>query len=144
MLAPMSTPDQPPRPTGSGRLLMILGLALAFSGPFLYLLQLRLGRLETPWYAPALAVLGVFLVLLSLRRRFTIVRVLALAVALLLAGLQGWFFASYSRLPAYAGPARAGEPFPAFEPVRAAGQPLTRTDLEGDRATVVVFFRGRW
>jgi peroxiredoxin len=38
----------------------------------------------------------------------------------------------------------AGKPFPVFTTTKADGSPFTQRDLEGDRITVMVFFRGRW
>jgi hypothetical protein len=131
-------------PASTGRAALWLGLGLALIGPALYVLQLRLGYTVTPWYLPALATLGAAVVLLSLRRRLSVVRALVLGVVALLAGFEWWFLAAQARLPAYAGPASAGTPFPDFQAQRADGSPFTRADLAGDRATALVFFRGRW
>jgi hypothetical protein len=102
------------------------------------------GRLDTPWYAPALATAGAGLVLLSLWRRPTAWRVLALILVGLLAGSEWWFLLGHSRLPAYTGPLAKGTPFPEFRAARADGTPFTRADLEGEHDTALVFFRGRW
>jgi peroxiredoxin len=49
-----------------------------------------------------------------------------------------------TRLPLYKGPVAMGRPFPAFATVRADGSPFTQRDLQGDKNSVLVFFRGRW
>jgi hypothetical protein len=111
----------------------------------LYTVQLTAaGRTDTPWYAPALATIGVLLVLLSLQRRTSAWRGIAFVLVAALAGLQWWFLLGYTRLPTYTGPVAAGESFPAFAAKRANGTPFTRADLAGDQATALVFFRGHW
>jgi len=107
------------------------------------MVQFSLQRLTTPWYMPALAVIGVVLVVISLFERRTVWRVLALLAVVLLAG--GELALLYAlRLPSYTGPITVGRPFPAFEAKRADGTPFTQRDLAGDRNNVLVFFRGRW
>jgi hypothetical protein len=123
--------------------LLLLGLGIAALGLIGYAVQLSVQRLTAPWYMPAAATLGVALVLASLWQRRTVWRVLALVFVLLLAGAE-WAFMLTTRLPAYAGPVAAGQPFPAFTTTRADGTPFTQGDLEGDQNTVLVFFRGRW
>jgi hypothetical protein len=135
----------PTRPAaGSGRGLLWLGAAFALLGPVLYGLQLAAGRLDVPWYAPALATLGAALTFVALRRRPNAWRVLTLLLVVGLAGLQWWFLVSYVRLPEYTGPVAAGQAFPDFAAKRADGSPFTRADLVGDPATALVFFRGHW
>jgi hypothetical protein len=138
-----------PSPSSSsrrgGRGLLWLGVACAALGPVLYFAQLRAAeRTDTPWYAPALATLGAVLVLLALARRPGVWRGLVLVLVAALAGFQWWFLTSLARLPAYAGPVAVGQPFPAFAAARADGTPFARADLEGGRATALVFFRGHW
>ena len=142
----MNGPMQPTRlwPTSGGRTLLWLGVACAVLGPVLYAVQLQAAhRTGDPWYAPALATLGVGLVLLSLRQRPTVWRGLALVPVAALAGLQWWFLLSYARLPAYHGPVVAGRAFPEFSAKRADGTPFTRADFHGDQGTALVFYRGR-
>jgi hypothetical protein len=122
-----------------------LGVACALAGVALYVVQLLVaGRADTPWYAPALATVGAALVAVSLRSRPSAGRSLALLLVLAVAGFEWWFLLGYARLPAYEGPVRAGQEFPEFRAARADGTPFTRSDLVGDRATALVFFRGRW
>src|SRR5262245_38747538 len=110
----MQTPTASPAPR-SGRGLMWLGLACGFLGPFLYAAQLYAGRTDVPWYAPALATLGVLLAVVAIARRPTVWRGIALLLVAGLAGLQWWFLLSYTRLPPYTGPVAAGKEFPEFE-----------------------------
>lgn len=126
-----------------GRLLAVAGLAIAVSGVVAFSVRMSRQQLTFPWYMPALAALGVALVTVSLWRRRTIWRVLALVlVASILAfELLGLYAV---RLPAYAGPIAVGRPFPAFETRRADGTRFTQDDLVGDRHHILVFFRGRW
>jgi hypothetical protein len=131
-----------PRPS-RGRLPLLLGLGLAALGVVAYVVQISRQRLMAPWYMPALAVLGVVLVVMSLWERRTVWRVLALSAVVLLAGFE-LLFLHAMRLPTYTGPVAAGRPFPAFETKRADGTPFTQRDLAGDKNNVLVFFRGRW
>ncbi len=125
-----------------GRLFMSLGLALAVLGVVAYAVQISLQRLTVPWYMPALATLGVVLVVVSLIERRTIWRILALGALLLVAGAE-WAFLYALRLPPYTGLIAVGRPFPAFETKRADGTAFTERDLAGSQNTVLVFFRGR-
>ena len=126
-----------------GRVFLLLGLGLAVLGVVAYVVQISLQRLMAPWYMPALASLGVVLVVMSLLERRTVWRVFALLAVVLLAGAELAFLYAM-RLPPYTGPIAVGRPFPAFETRRADGTPFTQRDLAGDRNNVLVFFRGRW
>jgi hypothetical protein len=136
--SPIATPDR-----SRGRLLLLSGLGLAVLGVAAYAVQLSLQRLMLPWYMPAMALLGLALVAMSLWKRRTVSRVLALLVVVLLAGAE-LAFLNAMRLPPYTGPIALGRPFPAFEARRADGTPFTQNDLAGDQHHVLVFFRGRW
>jgi FtsH-binding integral membrane protein len=126
-----------------GRLFLLLGVGCAVLGILAYVAQIALERLMAPWYVPALAMLGVVLVVMSLREKRTVWRVCALiAVALLAAAEWGMVYAA--RLPAYTGPIALGRPMPLFATARADGSMFTQADLPGDRNSVLVFFRGRW
>ena len=126
-----------------GRLLLALGLGLALLGVLAYAAQMWAQRLMTPWYMPCLATLGAALVVVSLRRKRTVWRVLALLLVVLLAGAE-WLMLLSLRTPAYTGPVAEGRPFPEFTTARADGAPFTQADLAGDKNNVMVFFRGRW
>ena len=136
--SPIDTPDR-----SRGRLLLLSGLGLALLGVVGYVVLFSLENLKYPWYMPAMALLGVALVLTSLAKRRTIWRMLALVAVVLLAGLELAFLYAV-RLPAYTGPIAVGRRFPAFEAKRADGTPFTQADLAGDQHHVLVFFRGRW
>lgn len=131
-----------PRPS-SGRIFLALGLGLAALGVIAYIIQIAAQRLTAPWYVPIAATLGLVFLVVSLWKRRTIWRVLALLLVGLLAGAE-WTFLLATRLPAYNGPVAVGKPFPAFTTTRADGTSFTERDLEGDQNSVLVFFRGRW
>jgi hypothetical protein len=134
--------NSPPR--SRGRLLFWLGLLAALAGPFAYALQIGMGRPGTPWYVPLLAVFGAALMVRSIVLRPTPWRALGLLFCGGLAGLEIWFIVGYAGLPAYDGPLAVDRPFPQFKAALADGAPFTAADLEGDRATAMVFFRGHW
>jgi hypothetical protein len=133
-------------PKSAGRPLLWLGIAAALLGLIVYAaLLMAFGFLHMPWYAPALATLGVGLIVLSLLRRATVTRIVALVLFGLLTAGEWWFLLVGSRLPAYAGPVSAESPFPDFAPAQHAdGTRFTRKDLIGDKDTVLIFFRGHW
>jgi hypothetical protein len=123
---------------------MWIGVLAAVSGVVAYVFQMKAANLTTPWYAPALATFGTLLILVSLLRRFTVWRVVALLLIGAFAGLEWWFLLSVSALPDYTGPVAAGKPFPDFSAKLANGTTFTQDDLKGDQDTVLVFFRGHW
>jgi hypothetical protein len=135
---PIAAPDR-----SRGRFLLLSGLGLTVLGVAAYAVQLSLRRLMFPWYMPALGLLGVALVALSLWRRRTAWRVLALLAVVLLSGAELAALQAM-RLPPYAGPIAVGRPFPAFEARRTDGASFTQDDLSGDEHHVLVVFRGRW
>ena len=137
--APVQTPRRSP-----GRLYLWLGLALGLLGPVLYTVQLLAHRLTVPWYVPILGTLAVGVVLFALADRRTVWRFLAIGFLILLAAGEWFFLLSLSKVPAYSGPVAAGEPFPAFTTTLADGSTFDQTNLKGEQATVLVFFRGRW
>jgi hypothetical protein len=137
-----SPPIAPPKV--GGRPLLWLGLLAAIVGIPIYAGQMIAGKLTTPWYVPALASLGTALILLSLLRRLTVWRILALLFAGLITAGSGYFLFSMARLPDYTGPMAQGQEMPAFTTARADGTPFTQNDLKGDKDTVLVFFRGHW
>jgi hypothetical protein len=143
----MHTATPPVAPaTAAGRPLLWLGVGLF---PLSRVIKLAIlfgaGLLRTPWYSPALVTAGAGLIALSLVRRLAAWRAVALLLVGLLAAGEWWLLLAYSRVPAYAGPASAGQPFPGFSPASLAnGAPFTRGDLVGTKDTVLVFYRGHW
>jgi hypothetical protein len=140
-----ATPPIAPGKT-AGRPLLWLGIALFLLGRALKaVITFWVGYLHVPWYSPILGALGVGLLVLSIVRRWTVWRIVAL---LILGGLtvgEWWFYLVYSRVPPYVGPVAADHPFPEFSPAALAdGAPFTRANLAGEKSTVLVFFRGHW
>jgi hypothetical protein len=129
-------------PSFPGRRLVFAGLALSIGGVAVYVVQVSLHRLTTPWYLPLTGTLGALVMTLALWQRRGVWRALALGCLLLLAAGE-WAFVVSTKLPAYSGPVAVGKPFPNFSTTRADGASWTRNDL-ADQDTVLVFFRGRW
>ena len=126
------------------RSLLLLGMFLAVAGYVLMMLLMFAAKiLITPWYAPLLGTLGVALIILAVMRSRSIWRWTALVFFTLFVAFQ-WYALFAMRTPAYAGPVKVGQPFPAFATTMADGSAFTQADLQGDQNTVMVFFRGHW
>lgn len=139
----MSDPLPSPPAPASGRRFLAGAIVFPVLGILVYAAQLFAQRLWFPWYLPVLAGVGVACGVAALRRRRTVVRVLALTVAVLLAGGE-IFLLNALRLPGYVGPLAGGRTFPAFETRRADGTRFGQSDLVGATSNAIVFFRGRW
>ena len=127
-----------------GRSLLLLGMFLAVAGYVLMMLLMFAAKiLITPWYAPLLGTLGVALIILAVMRSRSIWRWTALLILTLFVAFQ-WYALFAMRTPAYTGPVKVGQPFPAFATKLADGSAFTQADLQGDQNTVMVFFRGHW
>src|SRR5262245_35642969 len=127
-----------------GRSLLFHGVLLAVAGPALMMLLTFAARiLITPWYAPLLGALGVALIIVALMRSRSIWRWTAVVIFTAFVGFQWWALLAM-RTPAYTGPEKDGEPFPAFATTLADGSAFTQDDLKGGQRTVMVFFRGHW
>ena len=127
-----------------GRSLLLLGVFLAVAGPVVMILLMFAAKiLMAPWYAPLLGTLGVALIVLALTRSRSFWRWTAVVIFTLFAGF-GWWVVLAMRTPAYTGPVKDGQSFPAFATRLADGSPFTPADLQGDQNTVMVFFRGHW
>src|SRR5262245_43289816 len=126
-----------------GRSLLWLGLGVVVAGIAVYTAQIMAHRLKSPWYLPYATTLGVALVAMSLWQARSVWRVLALLLVAVIAG-GAWTLILGTRLPPYTGPVAVGGPFPAFQTVRAEGTSFTERDLQGDKDSIMVFFRGRW
>jgi hypothetical protein len=137
-----SLPAAPPK--AGGRPLLWLGLLAVVAWVPLGFLQMLAGILLPSWLGPALASVGTALVVLSLWRRLTAWRILALLVAGVITAGQWWLVLSYARLPSDTGRVVAQHEMPEFTAYRADRTPFTQNDLKGDKETVLVSFRGRW
>jgi hypothetical protein len=126
-----------------GRSLLFLGMFVAVAGPVLmFVLMFAAKILITPWYAPILGTVGVALIILAMMRSRSIWRWTAVVIFTLLVAFQWWALFAM-RLPAYTGPVKNREPFPAFATTLADGSAFTQDNLK-DQNTVMVFFRGHW
>lgn len=139
-----SPSPSPPNDRRAGRGLLWAGIGLAVIAIALVFVQYSAGGLFVPWYLPAITVVGALLVLWSLTRRFSIVRVIVLLLIVALAGLEWYSLAVAGRLPEYAGPAEEGKKLPPFQTTLADGTTFTQNDLEDGQRRVLTFFRGRW
>lgn len=143
----MTTALQPtPVTTRSrGRLFFWLGIALCLAAPIIYMVQTQvLKQLFMPWYVLVLTTVGVGLMLYAVTRRAGVIRIICLGLFALLCVLEWVFVVVLSKLPAYEGPARAGEKMPAFTTALSDGSRLTDKDLAQGRPSVLVFYRGHW
>jgi hypothetical protein len=127
-----------------GRSLLLLGVLAAVAGPVLSIvLMFAFNILIAPWYMPLLGTLGVALIVLALMRSRSIWRWTAVVVFTLFVAFQWWMVLAM-QTPAYTGPVKGGQPFPAFATKLADGSAFTQDDLQGDQNTVLIFFRGHW
>jgi hypothetical protein len=125
--------------------LLWAGLGACVLGVGLMIAQFSLKRLDfVPWYAPALATVGALLLAVAFLRRPGVLRGLVLLLVVVLAGYLWFVLAGAGQLPAYNGPARAGERVPEFRTTLADGRPFTDADLRDGSRRAMVFFRGRW
>ena len=143
MQKPQTT--SPPIARSRGRSWLWLGVGLFLLGVVLNFVQIFLMKiLVVPWYMPILATVGALCALVSIRKRPTWTRGIAL---LILAGLTAgeWYFLlSMSRLPEYQGPVQVQKKIPEFETTLVDGQPFTEKDLQKGAPTILVFYRGHW
>jgi hypothetical protein len=142
----MNTPSTTGPLPSRGRVFLLLGLGMSILAVLAYVGQVTLYRLTMPWYLPIGTTLGVVLLVVSLWQRRTIVRLLAFVLLLLLAGAE-WMFLLGTPLPPYSGPIAVGQTIPAFTTSRSDGKSFTQHDLQGDQGdkdSVLVFFRGHW
>ncbi len=134
--------SQPPR--YPGRAYLFVGLLLVMAGPVIYTVQILNKSLMAPWYFPILATLGALLIAWSLVQSRSFVRGGIAGLAALVAGLSWLFMLVGMATPPYTGPVTVGRAFPGFETTLASGRPFQQSDLQGDKSTVLLFFRGRW
>lgn len=137
--------NQPAAILGRSSPLFLLGVPLFVLGPLIYFVQLQIPRFDIPWYVPIFSTLGVVLMAISVWHHRGILRSVGLAVFVVLCGLEWTFFMVLTRTPPYTGPAQVGSKLPGFTATLADGTTSFRnTDLDSDKRTVMLFYRGRW
>ena len=140
----LSSTTSPATISSTSRGWLWLGVAVSLAAIALEMLQLFVVKwLFTPWYLPVLGTIAVACLVYSFAQRRSLGRLVVFVFFGLLAAFEWWLLLAGTTLPAYAGPLK-GEPFPAFEAVRANGTPFTQNDFQGNEDTVLVVFRGRW
>ncbi len=128
----------------TARLLSLASLAVALAGAIGYFSLLRIPSIRNH-FGLALAALGVsvLLAVLAVSLRGGLLPIVALAIAVLLFGGGAFFHFWYSRLPAGVKVA-VGQPAPDFTLPDAGGQAVTLSSFRGQKAVVLVFYRGYW
>ncbi|MBX7167648.1 MAG: peroxiredoxin family protein [Pirellulales bacterium] len=117
----------------------------AFLPPFIYGLMIAASVLTVPWWAAVTISLGAVLLLVATIQWFNVWRAALFVLGAALAAATWMYILSWSQLPAYNGPLKVGEPFPAFYALRANGTKLTQEVLKGGEGShLIVLFRGRW
>jgi hypothetical protein len=134
--------DTSVRSAAPGRRLFWLGWGLLFLGLGIYVIQFfALKQYVVPWYAPSLATVGVIGMLIATVQRWSVWRLLGLAVCLVVVSFE-WLLLLTTGAPAYKGP-KAGDLVSAFSAIRADGSAFSERDLAG-QPTVLLLFRGHW
>ena len=123
--------------------LFLVGAFLLLLGPAIYAVQIGLKHLQTPWYVPILATVGVLFMALSVWQRRGLGRSVGLVLGVLVCAFL-WFFVVGTKTPTYEGPAQAGSVVPAFATTLADGTSFTNENLQKGTPTALIFFRGRW
>jgi hypothetical protein len=140
-----SLTTSPPMLRNRGRWWLWLGVGLCLLGLVLNFVQILLMKLlVVPWYMPILATVGALCALVSIRKRPTWTRGIALVILAALTAGEWYFLLSMSRLPEYKGPVQVERKIPEFTTTLADGRPFTEKDLEKGSPTVLVFNRGHW
>jgi hypothetical protein len=142
--APSLPATSPAKERSQGRAYFWAGIGVCLLGLVLVAVQFGLKYLFVPWYSPALFSLGAVLLFLSIVRRRSLLRMVALVVVAALAGFQWYVLVAMIKLPDYTGPAQPGKKLPHFQAVLANGRPFTEADLSDGSRRVMTFFRGRW
>src|SRR5262249_46613652 len=130
-----------PTGAGTGRWpLFIAGALLFLVGPGIYVAQFRLKLLDTPWYVPILATLGVLCMAVSVLQRRGMVRIIGLILFTLLCGLEWFAILKATLSPPYTGPAAAGQKIPDFTTTLAGGAEFSSQDLAKGKNSVLIFY----
>jgi hypothetical protein len=138
------TPAPPPNTHSRGRWYFWLGIALCVLSPVLNGILMQMGHLSVPWYSLVLSTLGVGLLAVAVIQRAGIARIVFLTLFGLFCAFQWVLVIFISKLPAYEGPARAGDKLPAFTTKLADGSSFTEKNLESGAPSALVFYRGHW
>lgn len=138
-----TTLSKQPSDRKNGRLYLMLGMVATVLGPVIFAVQFQNHILTSPWYVPALATLGVVLMIFALVQRRTVWRLMACGLTAFFAVLA-WLMLMGMSAPPYTGSVEVGRAFPHFETNLADGTGFSQTNLNGGQNTVLVFFRGRW
>src|SRR5262249_20858303 len=129
MQKPLTT--SPPIARSRGRSWLWLGVGLCLLGLVLNFVQIFLMKLlVVPWYMPILATVGALCALVSIRKRPTWTRGIALVILAVLTAGEWYFLLSMSRLPEYKGPVQVERKLPEFATTLADGRPFTEKDLQ--------------
>jgi hypothetical protein len=140
--------ESPTAPTAvrpRGWPLFLLGVIVFFAGLAANFVQVFVLRQTVmPWAMLVLTSAGVALMVLSLVRRFGILRAIGSVVFLALTVLFWVFVLVIARSPTYTGPAQSGTQVPVFATKLADGKSFSNADLAAGEDTVFVFFRGFW
>lgn len=133
------------RTKSTGRGYMWFGILVTILGVVTYAMLLMGAQLlHTPWYAPILAIIGVGLTFIAVRRKPGVWRYTALLFCCLLVVAELMFLFSFTKLPKYAGPAVAGQQFPEFTTKLADNMAFSNNDFVGQKSTALIFYRGHW
>jgi hypothetical protein len=140
--APPAT-GAPPRPRGwplflLGVVVFLVGFAANFVQYFV------LHHTGMPWPTLILTSAGAGIMILSVVRRFGILRAVGSLVFLTIAALFWVMVLVIGKTPTYTGPAQSGAQVPVFATKLADGKPFANTDVAAGDDTVFVFFRGFW
>ena len=126
-----------------GLALLSLVIAIGAIGGYFSLLRVPFIRNHPVLYVAAFALAAVIAAVATVRApRWPNLTALALAVALL--ALGGYFNFVMARIPLGPQVLRVGQPAPDFVLPDAKGAPVTLASFRGRTPVVVVFYRGYW
>jgi cytochrome oxidase Cu insertion factor (SCO1/SenC/PrrC family) len=129
--------------TGRGLALLSLLLSVGAVAGYFSLLRVVAIRNHPALYLAAFA-LATAIAAGATWRAWRPMNLAALAVSVALLALGSWFNFVYAKLPPPTTTLRVGGPAPDFTLPDAAGRPVTLSSYRGQKAVVVVFYRGSW
>jgi cytochrome oxidase Cu insertion factor (SCO1/SenC/PrrC family) len=95
------------------------------------------------WYLGALAVAALLAAVAAWRARHWLT-ITALTFCVLLLGAASFFHFVAMRVPAGGSALTVGQPAPDFTLPDATGTPVRLSDYRGQKAVVLIFYRGYW